>query len=77
MFRLRFAVTAGFLFVASAAFAQSNDIAASFGGTFGPGAKGRQSVKLSRPVPLALWIVPLVRDFPLKAPMPIGWQTSE
>ena len=40
MIRSRFAVLLVFLFLASAVFAQSNDIAVSFGGTFSPGAEG-------------------------------------
>jgi hypothetical protein len=36
----RFAVLLVFLLVASAGFAQSNDVAVSFGGTFSPGAEG-------------------------------------
>jgi len=40
MTRSRFAVLLVFLLVASAAFAQSNDVAVSFGGTFSPGAEG-------------------------------------
>lgn len=36
----RFAVLLVFLLVASAAFAQSNDVAVTFGGTFSPGAEG-------------------------------------
>jgi hypothetical protein len=37
----RFAVTVVFLLIASAGFAQSNDVAVSFGGTFSPGVKGQ------------------------------------
>lgn len=40
MTRSRFAVLLVFLLVASAGFAQSNDVAVSFGGTFAPGAEG-------------------------------------
>jgi hypothetical protein len=40
MARSRFAVLLVFLLMASAAFAQSNDVAVSFGGTFSPGAEG-------------------------------------
>lgn len=40
MVRSRFAVLLVFLLVASAGFAQSNDVAVSFGGTFSPGAEG-------------------------------------
>ena len=40
MIRGRFAVLLVFLFLASAVFAQSNDVALSFGGTFTPGAEG-------------------------------------
>src|ERR1051326_1965015 len=40
MIRLRFAVLLVFFFTAYAAFAQSNDVAVSFGGTFAPGAEG-------------------------------------
>src|SRR5438309_5771462 len=40
MTRSRFAVLLVFLLVASATFAQSNDVAVSFGGTFSPGAEG-------------------------------------
>jgi len=40
MTRSRFAVLLFFLFLASAGFAQSNDVALSFGGTFSPGAEG-------------------------------------
>jgi hypothetical protein len=40
MIRSRFAVLLVFLLVASAALAQSNDVAISFGGTFSPGAEG-------------------------------------
>ncbi|HWF06520.1 MAG TPA: hypothetical protein VHA06_22715 [Candidatus Angelobacter sp.] len=37
----RFAVAVVFLLVASSGFAQSNDVAVSFGGTFSPGVKGQ------------------------------------
>jgi opacity protein-like surface antigen len=40
MTRNRFAVLLIFFFLASAAFAQSNDVAVTFGGTFSPGAEG-------------------------------------
>ncbi|MFL6314022.1 MAG: hypothetical protein ACJ71W_18140 [Terriglobales bacterium] len=40
MARSRFAVLLVFLLIASASFAQSNDVAVSFGGTFSPGAEG-------------------------------------
>ena len=40
MTRSRFAVLLVSFFLASAAFAQSNDVAVSFGGTFSPGAEG-------------------------------------
>jgi hypothetical protein len=40
MIRSRFAVLLVSLFLASAGFAQSNDIAVSFGGTFSPGLTG-------------------------------------
>ena len=40
MIRSRFAVLLVSLFLASAGFAQSNDVAVSFGGTFSPGAEG-------------------------------------
>lgn len=40
MIRSRFAVLLVSLFLASAGFAQSNDVAVSFGGTFAPGAEG-------------------------------------
>jgi len=40
MIKSRFAVLLVFLFLASAGFAQSNDVAVSFGGTFSPGAEG-------------------------------------
>jgi hypothetical protein len=40
MVRSRFAVLLVFLFLASAGFAQSNDVALSFGGTFSPGLRG-------------------------------------
>jgi opacity protein-like surface antigen len=40
MTRSRFAVLLVVLFLASAVFAQSNDVAVSFGGTFSPGAEG-------------------------------------
>lgn len=40
MIRSRFAVLLVFFFAACAAFAQSNDVAVSFGGTFSPGAEG-------------------------------------
>ena len=40
MIRSRFAVLLVFFFLASASFAQSNDVAVSFGGTFSPGAEG-------------------------------------
>ncbi|HVG92113.1 MAG TPA: hypothetical protein VNB54_11540 [Alphaproteobacteria bacterium] len=40
MTRSRFAVLLVFLLVTCAAFAQSNDVAVSFGGTFAPGAEG-------------------------------------
>jgi hypothetical protein len=40
MTRNRFAVVLVFLLLASASFAQSNDVAVSFGGTFSPGAEG-------------------------------------
>lgn len=40
MTRSRFAVLLVFLLITSAAFAQSNDIAVSFGGIFSPGAEG-------------------------------------
>lgn len=40
MTRNRFAVLLVFLLIASASFAQSNDVAVSFGGTFSPGAEG-------------------------------------
>ena len=38
--RSRFAVLLVFLLIASASFAQSNDVAVSFGGTFSPGTEG-------------------------------------
>ncbi|HEY2113920.1 MAG TPA: hypothetical protein VGJ51_02445 [Candidatus Angelobacter sp.] len=41
MIRFRFAVLLVSLFIASAAFAQSNDVAVSFGGTFSPGLTGQ------------------------------------
>jgi hypothetical protein len=40
MGRNRFAILLGVLFAASGAFAQQNDVAVSFGGTFTPGAEG-------------------------------------
>ena len=40
MIRSRFAVLLVSIFLASAAFAQSNDVAVTFGGTFSPGAEG-------------------------------------
>ena len=40
MTRSRFAVLLVFLLIASASFAQSNDVGVSFGGTFSPGAEG-------------------------------------
>src|SRR5215467_10643056 len=40
MIQRRFVVLLVFFFIACAAFAQSNDVAVSFGGTFSPGAEG-------------------------------------
>jgi hypothetical protein len=73
----RFAVAVVFLLIASAGFAQSNDVAVSFGGTFSPGVKGQAVCEALPTCPTGIVDRSLIRAFPLKARMLIGWQTLE
>lgn len=77
MVRNRFAVLLVFLLVASAAFAQSNDVAVSFGATLSPGAEGSAICEAILICPTGFVDRPLNLDFRLRAPMLTGWQTSE
>ncbi|MGC2742361.1 MAG: hypothetical protein WA672_04180 [Candidatus Angelobacter sp.] len=63
MAKNRFAVLLGVLFVASGAFAQQNDVAVSFGGTFTPGAEGLPICEVILTCPTTIVSRPLTSAF--------------